>query len=242
VRALTITYERDAGPGVFAEALRAHGVEPDSWLASDSPPPPGDPSGYDAVLVFGGSMHADQEEQHPWLAAQKALLRELLDRDVPILGVCLGAQLLSEAAGAPPSRMARPEIGWYEVEVTAEGAADSLVGPLAPAFEAFAWHRYECPVPPGAVALAHSHRSLQAFRVAEHSWGIQFHAEVSAGDVEAWMDDYRADGDDVLTGLDIEELRDQTRQRIAAWNELGRELCGRFVDVVEPRYPPGLSD
>jgi GMP synthase (glutamine-hydrolysing) len=232
MRALTITYERDAGPGVFAEALRDHGVEDDSWLASDSSPPPGDPSGYDAVLVFGGSMHADQEERHPWLSEQKALLRDLLDRDVPILGVCLGAQLLSEAAGVPPSRMAQPEIGWYEVEVTAEGAADPLTGPLAPAFEAFQWHRYECPVPPRGVPLARSRRSLQAFRVAERSWGIQFHAEVSEGDVEAWMDDYRADGDDALANLDIDELRRQTRQRVAAWNQLGRELCGRFLDAV----------
>jgi GMP synthase (glutamine-hydrolysing) len=232
MRALTITYERDAGLGVFAEALEAQGVEPDSWFASDSSPPPGNPWGYDAVLVCGGSMHADQESRHPWLSEQKAMLRELLDRGVPVLGVCLGAQLLSEAAGSPPRRMAEPEIGWYEVEVTADGTADPVMGPLAPAFDALEWHRYGCPLPQGAVALARSLRSLQAFRVAERAWGIQFHAEVTPGDVEAWMDDYRADDADALAGLDVEELRRETRQRIVAWNELGRELVGRFVGAV----------
>jgi GMP synthase (glutamine-hydrolysing) len=232
MRALTITYERDAGPGVFAEALADHGITPDSWLASDSSSPPRNPSDYDAVLVFGGSMHADQEERHPWLSEQKTLLRGLLDQRVPILGVCLGAQLLCEAAGAPPRRMDKPEIGWYDVEVTADGAADPLLRPLAPAFDAFEWHRYECPLPDGAVALARTRRSLQAFRLAERSWGIQFHAEVAADDLDAWMDDYRADDEDALPGLEIGELRRETRRRIAAWNRLGRELCGRFVAAL----------
>ena len=68
-------------------------------MRAEQDQPPGDPRDYDAVLVFGGAMHADQEEHHPWLADEKALLRELLDRGVPLLGVCLGAQLLAEAAG-----------------------------------------------------------------------------------------------------------------------------------------------
>ena len=62
--------------------------------------PPREPDGYDAVLIFGGAMHADDEDRHPWLREEKALLRELLERHVPLLGVCLGAQLLAEAAGA----------------------------------------------------------------------------------------------------------------------------------------------
>jgi GMP synthase (glutamine-hydrolysing) len=140
VRALAIVHETAAGPGVFAEALRSGGVELDSWMRPETRSPPGEPRDYDAVLVFGGAMHADQEALHPWLREEKALLRELLERGMPLLGVCLGAQLLADAAGAQPRRAARPEIGWYEVGLTPEGGRDPLLGPLAPRFEAFQWH------------------------------------------------------------------------------------------------------
>src|SRR2546423_115372 len=137
MRALAIVNQADAGPGVFADAIRAC-AELDHWMLPEPPPPA--PDAYDAVFVFGGAMHADQEEHHAWLRAEKAILRDLLAGGVPVLGVCLGAQLLAEAAGAPPRRAARPEIGWHEVQVTQEGTADPVMGPLAPRFEAFQWH------------------------------------------------------------------------------------------------------
>lgn len=196
--------------------------------------PPGDPLDYDAVMVFGGAMHADHEDRHPWLREQKALLHDLLERRVPLLGVCLGAQLLAEAAGAPARRASRPEIGWHDVEVTDAGAQDPLLAPLAPRFEAFQWHSYECPLPPGATALARSDVCLQAYRVGDCAWGIQFHAEVSRKDAQAWIDDYRSDEDAVRIGLDPDALRRRTHSSIEEWNELGRGLCTRFLDTVQP--------
>lgn len=194
--------------------------------------PPGDPRDYDAVLVFGGAMHADHEDRHPWLREEKELLRDLLERQVPLLGVCLGAQLLAEAAGAPARRASRPEIGWHEVEVTDAGAEDPLLAALAPRFEAFQWHSYECPLPPGATALARSDVCLQAYRVGDCAWGIQFHAEVSRADAEAWIDDYRSDEDAVRIGLDPDVLRRRTHCSIDQWNELGRGLCARFLESI----------
>ena len=230
MRALSISHQRDAGPGVFADAMRSLGVEHDVWHRVEAERPPQDPASYDAVLVFGGAMHADQEREHGWLAGEKQLLRDLLDRRVPVLGVCLGAQLLAEAAGAPPRRASRPEIGWHEVELTAEGARDPVLGPLAPAFTAFQWHSYEFTLPPGATALARSDVCLQAFRL-DNSMAIQFHAEVSPVDAETWIDDYRSDEDAVRIGLDPDALRQQTRDSIARWNDVGRSLCERFLQA-----------
>ena len=103
-----------------------------------------------------------------------------LERGTPILGVCLGSQLLAEAAGASPFRMPEPEIGWYEMEITDAGAADPVVGPLAPSVELFEWHHYAAPLPPGAVELARTPASVQAFRIeGKPAWGLQFHAEVT---------------------------------------------------------------
>ena len=231
MRALAIVHQPDAGPGVFAEALRSRGVELDQWLIRDGPPP-AEPSGYDAVLTFGGAMHADQEADHPWLRDEKALLAGLIDRRVPLLGMCLGAQLVAEAAGAAARRASSPEIGWHEVELTPASADDPLLAGLPRRFEAFQWHSYETPLPPGATALARSAVCLQAYRLDGPAWGIQFHAEVSRHDAERWIDDYRSDPDAVRIGLDSDALRERTRASIEQWNGFGRALCERFVDAI----------
>jgi GMP synthase-like glutamine amidotransferase len=231
MRALAIVHQPDAGPGVFADAMRSRGIQLDEWLIRDGPSP-AEPLGYDAVLTFGGAMHADQEAEHPWLADEKALLAELINRRVPLLGMCLGCQLVAQAAGGEARRTSAPEIGWHRVELIPEAAADPVLGGLPPRFEAFQWHSYEAVLPPGATALATSPTCLQAYRLAGPAWGIQFHAEVSPTDAEHWIDDYRSDPDAVRIGLDPEALRERTRASIAQWNELGRELCGRFLDAT----------
>ncbi len=231
MRALAIVHQADAGPGVFADAMRERRVELDRWPIADGPPP-ADPTRYDAVLTFGGAMHADQEADHPWLQVEKSLLRELIDRGVPLLGMCLGSQLVAEAAGATARRASAPEIGWHDVELTSAGASDPLLGGLRHRFEAFQWHSYEATLPPGATALASSAVCLQAYRLEGPAWGIQFHAEVSRDDAGHWIDDYRSNPDAVRLGLDPEALRRRTGAAIDAWNELGRALCGRFVDAA----------
>jgi GMP synthase (glutamine-hydrolysing) len=118
------------------------------------------------------------------------------------------------------------------VEVTETGSRDQVIGALAPGFTAFQWHSYEAVPPEGAAVLARSPVCSQAYRIGERAWGIQFHAEVSAADVSKWIDDYRSDGDAVRIGIDPEALRAETDRRIADWNRLGRELCGRFLETI----------
>jgi GMP synthase-like glutamine amidotransferase len=231
MRVLAILHQPAAGPGVFADAMRSRDVELHEWLLPDGPAP-ADPMGYDAVLTFGGAMHADQEAEHPWLTAEKSLLAELIDRRVPLLGMCLGSQLVSEAASGRAHRASAPEIGWHEVELTSEAADDPLLGALPQRFEAFQWHSYEATLPPGATALARSPVCLQAYRLDGPAWGIQFHAEVGPTDAEHWIDDYRSDPDAVRIRLDPDALRERTRTSIGEWNELGRALCGRFLDTI----------
>jgi GMP synthase (glutamine-hydrolysing) len=235
MRVLAIVHQPDAGPGVFADAARDAGATLDSWLLTNDGRPARDPLSYDAVMTFGGAMDPDQDDRHPWMAAEKRLLAELIGRGVPLLGVCLGAELIAAAAGASPRRLQAPEIGWYDVEITEEGRDDPLLGPLAPRFEALQWHSYESPLPPGAVPLARSTACPQAYRVGPAAWGIQFHAEVTIEDFESWLDDYRSDPDAVRIGLNPEQLRACTRPRIGAWNEVGRALCERFLRAVDRR-------
>jgi GMP synthase (glutamine-hydrolysing) len=227
MRILAIVHQRDAGPGVFAEAIAKAGGQLDEWTLAERPEPPADPLGYDAVLVLGGAMNVDEGERHGWIAAEEALLRALLEREVPLLGLCLGGQLLAAAAGAKPTRASRPEIGWHQVEVTAED--DPLLGPLAPSFEAFQWHSYEFPLPPGAVPLARSEVCLQACRIGKRAWALQFHPEVSAADAQHWVEDYESDPDAVRLGIDPAVLGPETEAKIGVFNQLGRELCRRWL-------------
>jgi len=217
VRVLAVVHQADAGAGVFGDFP--------TWVPSDGLPP----DDFDALMVFGASIHADEEDGHPWLAAEKAFLREQLERGTPILGVCLGSQLLAEAAGAPPYRADEPEIGWYEIEITEAGQADPLVGPLAPSVELFEWHHYNAPLPPGAVELARTPACVQAFRIeGKPAWGLQFHAEVTRENLFAWLDDWD-NSEAVETSLDPEAIRAESELRIEGQNEIGRRLAERFL-------------
>jgi GMP synthase-like glutamine amidotransferase len=229
VRVLAVSHQRDAGPGVFADAVREGGHELITWHIAEKGEPPGDPGSYDAVMTFGGAMHADQEAEHRWLASEKSLLRGLLEDGMPLLGVCLGSQLLAEAAGGRAVRASEPEIGWFEIEVADAGSADPVLGALAPSFEAFEWHSYAVELPEEATVLARTPLCVQAYRVRDAAWGIQFHAEVSAADVRKWIDAYRTDEDAVRIGMDPRRLRAATDERIESFNELGRELCSRWL-------------
>jgi GMP synthase (glutamine-hydrolysing) len=233
VLVLALVHERTAGPGVFAEAVRASGGELDTWWVPGGGPPPREVQEYGAVLSFGGAMHPDQEAAHPWMTEEKALLARLVaDGRRPVLGVCLGAQLLAAATGGEVRPLPRPEVGWHEVSLLGPARDDPLMAPLAPGFRALEWHSYELALPPGAVALARSSACLQAFRIGERAWGIQFHAEVTGADVEAWIDDDRTASEQARLGLEPESLRGAVRASISGWNQLGRDLCGRFLCVA----------
>ena len=231
-RALAIVHEEDAGPGVFGDEARARGWKVDAWMIATSDPPRA-PKTYDAVLTFGGSMNPDQEAEHPWLRREKELLASLVEADVPVMGVCLGSQILAEGMGAPAERAPEPEIGWFDVRLTPEGLDDPVMGVLGPRFEAFQWHSYRSPLPPGAVKLAGSPLALQAYRVGDSAWGIQFHAEVAEVDAVGWAVNFAVDEDAVRIGIDPDELSARILERIGAWNQLGRSLCGRFLAEAE---------
>jgi GMP synthase (glutamine-hydrolysing) len=121
-----------------------------------------------------------------------------------------------------------PEIGWGDVELTDAGTADPVFSALPPLFEGLLWHHYAHDLPDGAVALAHSAASLQAFRLGE-AWGVQFHPEVTEPQLERWIAD---EGD---PPPDPVRLLAETRERIGAWNELGRRLCRSFLAAAEQR-------
>jgi GMP synthase (glutamine-hydrolysing) len=221
MRVLSLIHQDDIPTGVFADAAKDRGAELTQWNVVNGPPPEGADS-FDAVFVFGGGMHVDQEDRHPWLRDEDDLIKGLLADDRPVLGVCLGSQLIAKAAGAKVGPAPREEIGWHEVELTAEAAQDPLFGELPSRFPAFQWHSYAFELAPGAVPLARNPVGLQAYRIGDHAWGVQFHAEVTRAIVERWI---ASDG--ANRGIDLAPME--------SWNRIGRGLAARFLDVAARR-------
>jgi GMP synthase (glutamine-hydrolysing) len=222
MRVLCLTHEHDGPAGLFAEVVRERDDELLEWNVSQGPLLEPAES-FDALVVFGGSMHVDQEDRHPWLTGQHDLLLEAIERGQPLMGVCLGGQLLARAAGAHVGPASRPEIGWFEIELTPEGASDPVIGSLPGSFDAFEWHSYAFEVPPGGVLLARNAVCAQAFRVGETAWGVQFHPEVTREMLEAWK--AASDGSAPPIPLDP----------VGGWNELGRTLANAFFDHAARR-------
>jgi GMP synthase (glutamine-hydrolysing) len=229
MRVLTIVHEEDAGPGVFGSALATAATSVETWLVAEQPQAPAVASAYDAIISFGGSAHPHQEDRHPWLASEKRFLAGALADDIPLLGICLGSELIAEAAGARTRHLPHPEIGWYEVSLTDQGRADPVVGAIGDSFEALEWHSYAVDLPAGATALAQSSSCLQAYRLGSSAWGLQFHAEATDEDFQHWLDNYTIDEDAVRERIDPQAIATETAGRMAGWHELGQGICARFL-------------
>jgi GMP synthase (glutamine-hydrolysing) len=227
VNVLAVIHGDKVRAGVFGEAAAERGDVLEEWSLAWGTPPPRPVDDYGAVLVFGGAMHADQDEHHPWLREENLLLQRLLGLHVPVLGVCLGAQLLAKAAHAEVGPC-EPEIGWHEVELTEAGRDDPVLSLLPERFQAFQWHFYTHGLPAGSTELAKSSGCTQAFRLGERAWGIQFHAEVTAAQIAGW-----AEEDEAEIPMGKEALLTETSKRIEEWNELGRGLCSAFLECAE---------
>ena len=225
---LAVIHGATVRSGVFGEVCAARGHAIDEWSLAWGAPPPRPIDDYGAVLIFGGAMHADQDDHHPWLRDETFFIQRLLDLQVPVLGVCLGAQLIAKACDAPVGPAPQPEIGWCEIELCGEATGDPVLGALPDRFEGFQWHYYTYGVPAGAVELARSPVCTQAFRFGDSAWGIQFHAEVTRRQILGWM----KEAPDELP-CPASELIAETDRRIRSWNELGRRLCDGFLQVAE---------
>jgi GMP synthase (glutamine-hydrolysing) len=186
VRVLVLQHIACEHPGVFSEVMRERGVEAVAVELDREESLP-DWREFDAVLAMGGPMGAGDDASHPWLTAEKRLVREAVEDGRPFLGVCLGVQLLAAALGASVYPADRPEVGLLEVELTDEGREDPLFAGLGERFESLQWHGDTFDLPSGAIRLATSPLAPnQAFRAAERAYGVQFHLEVTGEMAREW--------------------------------------------------------
>ena len=143
---------------------------------------------YDGLIVLGGPMGVYEADKFPHLNHEIACIKDALNQDKPVLGICLGAQLLAAALGAKVAPAGHKEIGWYDVTTTEAGKADPVLGKLNQPEKIFQWHGDTYELPTGAVRLAHSDLCpQQAFRLGDRVYGMQFHLEVDAPMINRWL-------------------------------------------------------
>lgn len=220
------------GPALVARALADHA--PDVELvartvlhdAATDLPRPSDLAG---LVVMGGPMNADEDARFPGLAAERALLAAAVDADVPVLGVCLGMQLLARALGARVHPGHGTEIGLAPVEVVAD---DPVLQPLGPAPTVLHWHSDAAELPAGATLLARTQVTpVQAFR-AGSALGLQFHLELQPADVDAWLASPAAAE---LPGADGEALRTAAAEHLPALAPAALAGFASFAEQVRAR-------
>jgi GMP synthase (glutamine-hydrolysing) len=191
---------------------------------------------YAALIVLGGPMNSDQIDSYPNLQTEVEVLREAIDRDMSVLGICLGAQLLAKALGGSVCRNPTREIGWCDVELTEEGTKDPVLSTFASRQRVFQWHEDGIQLPGGVSHLARSPASeVQAFRFGEHAYGFQFHLEVDSPLIDRWLT--VPANQPILEAekgnIDPELIREQTRESIDELQALSVQTFSRWVDRFE---------
>ena len=191
---------------------------------------------YEALIILGGPMNAAEISHHPKLLTEIDIVREAVERQKSVLGICLGAQLLAKALGGSVKRNPTREIGWYDVELTAAGENDQVLCAFATVQQVFQWHEDGIQLPPGAIHLATSGASnVQAFRYGELAYGLQFHLEVDQSLIERWLTvpANQAMFQDEAGRIDLESIRQQSTESINALEALSRETFSRWIERFE---------
>ncbi|MGE4536779.1 MAG: type 1 glutamine amidotransferase [Desulfovibrio sp.] len=165
----------DVGSIASFAAEKGHPLTATSFHADETPPPASD---YDMLIVMGGPMSVYDEKEYPWLAGEKKAIEAAIAAGKKVLGICLGAQLVSVVLGGTVTQNPVPEIGWFKVEMTPEGLAEPVFAGFPQSFYAFHWHGDTFSIPPEAVHAASSAACAnQAFVYKQNVVGLQFHLE-----------------------------------------------------------------
>lgn len=223
-------------PGIFRDFWREAGHRVHVVALDEGEPIP-ELAGYDLLAVMGGPMDVWEVDRHQWLRAEMAAIRAWVrDQGRPYLGICLGHQLLAEALGGKVGRMAVPEVGVTAVQLNEAGRADPLLAGFGPEVQAFQWHGAEVQrLPEGGVVLAgNAACPVQALRVGQRAWGIQFHIEMTATTVGEWsaVPEYAASMAAALGAERARGLEAELAGHLPAFNAMARRVNDNLFRVI----------
>lgn len=186
-KVLVITHDESEGPGTLGEFLKGCGVGIKTVNLYGGEKLPANTRRFDAVITMGGPMGVHDEDQYPFLRKEAEFLERAIGSNVPILGICLGAQMIARVCGAGVMKAPKQELGWKNVFVTDEGKRDTLFQGLPGMMKVFQWHEDTFEIPHGGLCLATANECPnQAFRYG-NAYGLQFHIEITLDMLKKWF-------------------------------------------------------
>jgi GMP synthase-like glutamine amidotransferase len=225
------------GGGTIEEYLLSKGYKIDRMELQDGASVPSKLD-YDAILILGGPMNVYEEDKYPFLKDEDKLIKEAIRREIPTLGICLGAQLIAKASGAKVTKnMVRQahqkEIGWYKVNLTDAGKKDPMFKGLGESFDVFQWHGDTFGIPAKGTLLASAELCTnQALRVGKNMYGLQFHMEVTEDMIYEWIDSYDEELQSLKGVIDVEKIRRDTKSKFSSYRERALAFCKNFFEKV----------
>lgn len=223
---LVVKHVEQEGPGYIGDLFAADGWAIETVELSGAAVFPRSLEGIGGVVILGGPMNVYEEEAYPFLKDEESFIRRALIDEVPILGICLGAQLLAKTCGARITRSPQKEIGWSTVTKTSYGMEDSLFRGNPQRMTVFQWHGDTFGLPDEGVLLAKGRVCKnQAFRVGHNAYGLQFHIESTPEMIEVWMREEK--------GVDVKRIINTGSEIIESFTEQGKRIVANFKKIVE---------
>ena len=220
------------GPGTLGDFLKAQG-EPFRILELGAgEKPPVDPNAFKAVVVLGGPMNVDEEDRFTFLKPENDFIQKVLKENIPFLGICLGSQLLAKAAGARVVKSPVKEIGWYHIQLTAEGLKDPLFKGFNCEDPIYHWHGDMFQIPANGQLLASAPGCPhQALKVGKNAYGLQFHVEITDKSIKEWSDEYAAN-DLEGRGCLAKTMMDDYWKYKQSFDKQAQKLYRNFLGIV----------
>lgn len=230
-RAVIVQQVPHEGAGIIAGALRSEGRQVEQVMAFRGDRVPARLEEDASLIVLGGPMGVGDEDKYPWLKDELNLIEYALKNELPVLGICLGAQLMARAAGARVYKgSAGKEIGWYPLYLTEQGKKDPLFLGLPDEFPVFQWHGDTFDLPRGAERLAKSDLyPNQLVRMGKRAYAMQFHLEVTEDMVSSWLNINEDEIKELKGLIDPKRVATDTTKNLTSLHRYGSAVFSRFL-------------
>ena len=226
------------GLGSLADILTSHGYDYKIVQLAQGEEAPKIMDNYAGLIILGGPMNVYQTDQFPFLLDADRLIKKAINEDKPLLGICLGSQLIAKALNAKVFSGEKKEIGWLPISLSEQGKTDPIFNQLPSKLTVFQWHGDTFNLPQDAIHLANSNMfQNQAFRLGRACYALQFHLEVTGEMVNTWLDEYQIELDSLKGVVNPHQIQQQTNTEAERLNCYSHTVFSNFLTkIVNPTY------